>query len=254
MKMKIGAQLYTVREFTQTSQDFANTIKKVAEMGYHCVQVSGIGTGISAQEVAEICKANNVEIAITHTPLDRIKNDTQQVIQDHALMGAKYIGVGALPWGSGNSKEGYVNFVKDFSPAAKAIKDAGFQFMYHNHDFEFMKFDGKTAMDYLAENFPDAGFTLDTYWVQMGGGDPAWWIKKLTGRVDVIHIKDLVIVNGDRRMSEVLEGNLNWDAIFASAKEAGVKYAMVEQDDCYGRDPFECLNTSLQNLKKYGIA
>ena len=252
--MKVGAQLYTVREFTQTSQDFSNTIKKVAEIGYDCVQVSGIGASIPVQEVAEICKDNNVEIAITHTALDRIVKDTQQVIKDHALMEAKYIGVGALPWGTGNSKEGYLNFVKDIIPAAKAIKEAGFQFMYHNHDFEFVRFDGKTGMDYLADNLPDAGFTLDTYWVQMGGGDSAWWIKRLAGRVDVLHLKDLVIVDGDRRMCEIYEGNLNWDAIFEAAKYAGVKYAMVEQDDCYGKCPFECLSLSLQNLKKHGIA
>ena len=252
--MKIGAQLYTVREFTQTTQDFASTIKKVAAMGYDSVQVSGIGADIPVQEVAEICKANNIEIAITHTALDRIINDTQQVIKDHALMGAKYIGVGALPWGTGNSKEGYVNFVKDITPAAKAIKEAGFQFMYHNHDFEFLKFDGKTGMDYLADNLPDAGFTLDTYWVQMGGGDPAWWIKRLAGRVDVLHLKDLVIVDGDRRMCEVDEGNLNFDEILKAAILVDVKYAMIEQDDCYGKCPFDCLSLSLQNLKKRGIA
>jgi sugar phosphate isomerase/epimerase len=249
--MKIGAQQYTVREFTQTVHDFESTIKKVAEIGYNCVQISAIGTGIKAEEVADICKRNNIEIVITHTPLDRIINETQKVISEHALMGAKYIGVGALPWGSGNSKEGYVNFVRDTAPAAKAIKEAGFQFMYHNHDFEFMKFDDKTAMDYLAENFPDAGFTLDTFWVQMGGGDSSQWLKKLAGRVDVIHVKDLVIVNSERRMCEVLEGNLNWDAIFEACEQAGVKYAMVEQDDCYGKDPFECLSRSLHNIMNW---
>jgi len=247
--MKIGAQLYTVRDFTQTAADFAETIKKVADMGYDCVQVSGIGP-IPAQEVAAICKANGVEIAITHTPPDRIKNETAQVIEDHKIMGAKYIGIGAVPWGGRLQQQGYIDFVKDFSPAAKAIKDAGLTFMYHNHDFEFAKFDGKLAMDYLVENLPEAGFTLDTYWVQVGGGDSAWWIKKLAGRVDVIHVKDLIIVDGNQRMCEVLEGNLNWQAIFAACKEAGVKYAMVEQDDCYGADPFQCLRTSLENLRR----
>jgi len=109
-------------------------------------------------------------------------------------------------------------------------------------------------MDYLADNFPDAGFTIDTYWVQAGGSDPAYWIKKLAGRVDCIHLKDYVIVDGQPRMAEILEGNLNWDAIFDAAKTAGVKYALVEQDDAYVGDPFECLNTSFKNLKKRGLA
>ena len=249
--MKIGAQLYTVRDFTKTKESFAETIKKIADIGYECVQISAIGAEISPAEVAEICEVNNIEIAITHTPFDRIINDTEQVIADHAVMDCKYIGLGMLPWESSKHKDGYVDFVNDIKKATTAIKDAGYTFMYHNHDFEFIRFDGKTAFDYLAESLPDAGFTLDTFWVQAGGGDPAQWLEKFSGRVDVIHIKDYVIVEGERRMAEVLEGNLNWGAIFASAKTAGVKYAMVEQDDYYGKDPFECLKTSFDNVKQY---
>lgn len=248
--MKIGAQLYTVREFTQTAKDFASTIKKVADIGYTCVQVSGIGGDITAQEVAEICQSNNMEIVITHTPLDKIINQTAQVIAEHKLMGAKYVGVGALPWGTGNEKQGYDNFIKDVAPATKEIKAAGLQFMYHNHAFEFMRIGAQTAMEYIMESLPESGFTLDTFWVQAGGADPADYIKKYAGRVDVIHLKDLVIVNDERRMAEVYEGNLNWPAIVAAAKAAGVKYAMVEQDDCYGRDPFESLAISLANIKE----
>lgn len=251
--MKIGAQLYTARDFTQTGKDFAETIKKVAAIGYETVQVSGISQDISAQEVADVCKANNIEIAITHTPPDRMRSDIQTVIKNHEIMGCKYIGIGGVP-GYPHTKEGFADFIKEFAPIAKAIKDAGKQFMYHNHAYEFFKCDGKTGLDYLVDNFADAGFTLDTYWIQAGGGDPAWWIKKLAGRVDCIHLKDFVIVDGQARMAEVLEGNLNWDAIFDAAKAAGVKYALVEQDDAYVGDPFDCLNTSFKNLKKRGLA
>ena len=245
--MKIGAQLYTVRDFTQTAEDFANTIKKIADIGYECVQISGIGANITAQEVADICKANNVEIVITHTPQGRIVNETQQVIAEHKLMGAKYIGLG---WAKLHAKEDYDAFIQEMAPVAKTIKDAGLQFMYHNHAFEFMRFDGKTGMDILADNFADTGFTLDTFWVQAGGGDPAWWLRRLAGRIDVIHFKDFEIVNNERRMAVVMEGNLNWEAIIAAAKASGVKYAMVEQDECYGRDPFDCLKASFDNIKK----
>jgi len=39
--MKLGAQLYTVRAFTKDLDSFAETLKKVADMGYTSVQVSG---------------------------------------------------------------------------------------------------------------------------------------------------------------------------------------------------------------------
>ena len=39
--MKIGAQLYTVRDFCKDLDGFALTLKKVADIGYKYVQVSG---------------------------------------------------------------------------------------------------------------------------------------------------------------------------------------------------------------------
>jgi sugar phosphate isomerase/epimerase len=143
-------------------------------------------------------------------------------------------------------------FIADFRPAAEKFHAAGLTFMYHNHDFEFEKRDGALLIDQLAEGFPPAwmGFTLDTYWVQAGGGSPAAWLKKLKGRADVIHIKDMSWKNGKIHMSEVGEGNLDWPGILEACKEAGVKYAMVEQDDCYGADPFDCLCTSYENWRK----
>ena len=38
--MKTGAQLYTVRLFTQTVPDFRETMRRVAEIGYETVQMS----------------------------------------------------------------------------------------------------------------------------------------------------------------------------------------------------------------------
>jgi sugar phosphate isomerase/epimerase len=248
--MKIGAQLYTVRTHTQTEADFTESIKKIAAIGYTCVQVSGIGP-IPADVVADLCEAHGLEIVITHTAPDRIKNETEAVIAEHKRMGAKYIGIGSMP---GYYSEGFADaqkFIAEYHPAAKKIREAGLVFMYHNHDFEFERRDGKLLIEQLAEGFSEAemGFTLDTYWVQAGGGSPSAWLLALKNRVDVIHIKDMCW-NGKIEMCEVMEGNLDWPGIIEAGKTAGVQYAMVEQDDCYGRDPFACLKTSFDNWKE----
>jgi len=243
--MKIGAQLYTVREFTQTENDFSRTIEKVAGIGYKYVQVSAIGP-IPVETVAKICKANDICCVITHTNPVRIKEDTDAVINEHKIMGAGYVGIGAMPEEYRGSADGVNRFITDYKPASEKIKAAGLQFMYHNHDFEYEKFDGRLVFEYLID-CPTIGFTLDTYWVQAGGGDPCIWLRKLAGRVNVIHIKDMSWKDGGQRMSEIMEGNLNWTGIIEAAMASGVEYAMVEQDDCYGADPFECLRISYNN-------
>ena len=121
---------------------------------------------------------------------------------------------------------------------------------YHNHSHEFSRYDGKPAIQILAERFSnDVWFEVDTYWVSHGGGDPAAWIEKFTGRAHCAHLKDMLI-NLDRTqyMAEVGEGNLNWQRILPACQSAGVEHLLVEQDTCY-RDPFESLQISLDNLK-----
>ena len=247
--MRIGAQLYTVREYTQTQKDFADTIKKISQIGYDLVQASAVGAVIPPSEIAETCKAYNIKVTLTHTNPDRILKDTERVIDEHHLMGAKYVGIGSLPAGYSKDKDGYRRFITDYIPVARALKESGLQLLYHNHAFEFEKIDGVLALDYMYDKFADLNFTLDTYWIQAGGADPAYWIKKYGERVDVLHLKDYAIVNGEPRNAEVKEGNLNWDAIMEAASAAGVEYGMVEQDDCYGRDPFESLRISFNNLR-----
>ena len=124
--------------------------------------------------------------------------------------------------------------------------------MYHNHASEFVKIDGKTVIEHLAEDFaPDImGFTLDTYWVQAGGADPARVIESLSGRVPCIHLKDYAF---GPKMAVVGEGNINFDRVFEKARDAGTEYMFVEQDDCYGEDPFECLKRSYAYLKARGF-
>lgn len=256
--MQIGAQLYTVRAFTQTEKDFAETIKKIADMGYRTAQLSAAGP-IPARTVADICAAHGVQIVVTHTNPDRIKAETDSVIEDHRIMGAGYVGIGSMPgdYHTGEPADvldGIRRFIEDFKPAAQKLKAAGMKLMYHNHDFEFEKFGGKRMMEHLADGFAadELGFILDTYWVQAAGGDPAAWLEKLSGRVDVIHFKDMKVHKNERRMCEVMDGNLNWPAVFAACPKAGVLHAMVEQDDSYSADPFECLRKSFDNLTHRG--
>ena len=128
----------------------------------------------------------------------------------------------------------------------------GLYFMYHNHDQEFRKLDGKLILQKLMEDVPVElmGFTLDTFWVQAGGGDPAQWLEKLQGRIPCIHLKDYAY---GRKMAVVGEGNINFDRVFEKAEAGGCRYMLVEQDDCNGEDPFDCLKRSYDFLKSRGF-
>lgn len=255
--MIIGAQLYTLREFCKTPEDFAETLKKVADIGYTEVQVSGT-CEYEPQWLKDMLSKNGLTCCITHIPTDKLLTQTEKVIDDHRIFGCDHIGIGALPngWG-GITEEVYSDFVDKFTVIGQKIHDAGLQFMYHNHDIEFQHDEnGRRYLDRLVEDFTteQMGFTLDSYWVQAGGGDVIDWFRKLGGRVPCIHLKDMTYFPSEgKRMAPVGYGNMNFDGILKAAKAAGSKHLLVEQDDCYGEDPFACLKKSYDYLKSFGL-
>ncbi|NSW89784.1 MAG: sugar phosphate isomerase/epimerase [Firmicutes bacterium] len=246
---KIVAQLYTVRNFTQTPEDIKKTLHRVKEIGYDAVQVSGFGA-IDPYHLKDLADEAGVKIIVTHMPYNRMINDFDALVEEHKIWDCEYIGLGSMPPEYRKNAEGFVKFAKEFSKIARKFADEGLKFVYHNHKFEFEKFDGKTGMEILLnETDPEVfGFEIDTYWVQAGGADPVEWIKKVKGRMDVIHLKDMAIKEDKQIFAEIGEGNLNWPAILNTCKDIGVKWYCVEQDICL-RDPFESLAISFRNLK-----
>ncbi len=246
--MKIGAQFYTVRNQCQTLDDFALTLRKVADIGYKTVQISGT-CPYDAEWLREQLAANDLQCVLTHIPVPRLVGETAQVIADHHVFDCPHIGLG---WYAFNETDTYAAFMATYPQVAKAIREGGKYFMYHNHDQEFQKVGGKLILEKLAEEIPAdiMGFTLDTFWVQAGGGDPAQWVKNLAGRVPAIHLKDFAY---GRKMAVVGEGNINFDRVFTEAEKAGTKFMLVEQDDCNGEDPIECLRRSYEYLKACGF-
>lgn len=246
--MQIGAQFYTVRNQCQNLDDFALTLRRVADIGYKTVQISGT-CPYDAQWLKEQLDANGLRCVLTHIPVPRLTGELPQVIADHHVFGCEHIGLG---WYAFNETDTYENFMATYPAIARKIREGGRYFMYHNHDQEFKRHEGRLILERLAEAIPaeDMGFTLDTFWIQAGGGDPAQWIARLAGRVPVIHLKDYAY---GRKMAVVGEGNINFDRVFAKAEESGTKYMLVEQDDCNGEDPIECLRRSYLYLKACGF-
>ncbi|WP_127581864.1 sugar phosphate isomerase/epimerase family protein [Paenibacillus koleovorans] len=247
----IAAQLYTLREFCKTPEDLAQTLKKVRAIGYEAVQVSGVGP-IDPAVVKQLADENGLKIVATHVSYDRMKDDFDRLVAEHKLWDCKYIGIGSIPASYRGSYEGYSNFALEASVVSRKLKEAGLQFIYHNHKFEFEKYNGKPALQILLdESDPDSfGFEIDTYWVHAGGGSAAEWVRKVKGRMGAVHLKDMAIVEDKQVYAEIGEGNMPWAEIIAACREIGVEWYIVEQDTCL-RDPFESLAISFNNLQKF---
>ncbi|MFW5798073.1 MAG: sugar phosphate isomerase/epimerase family protein [Planctomycetota bacterium] len=250
----IAAQLYTARELLTNPADIADTFKKLRQIGFEAVQVSGIKKeAISDAELKKIADGEGLDIIATHCGYDALVNDIDAIIEQHKTLGCSMTACAALP-GDKRSAEGYAQAARDLTEAGKKLAAEDIILGYHNHAFEFQKYDGRLGIEILYEDSDPGALVaeIDTYWVQFGGGSPVAWINKLSDRLPFVHFKDMTIVDNKPVFAEIGEGNLDWPAIIEACRNAGTRWYIIEQDTCPG-NPLESLKKSFDNMKAMGL-
>jgi sugar phosphate isomerase/epimerase len=243
----IAAQLYTVRDQLQDPSRLSGVLGRLREIGYPAVEVAGLGKGTLERFGQELSRSGLIACA-AHVSLERLRSDLTAAAAECNEWGCKYVVVPALPERD-RSIEGYKHFAAEARELAGGLKPYGLELVYHNHAFELQRWDGQTGLEALFINANALQAELDTYWLQFGGANPSSWIRKLKGRVPLVHLKDMDVENGSPVMAEVGEGNLDWPDILNACRDAATEWLVVEQDECR-RDPMESLAISYRNLEK----
>jgi sugar phosphate isomerase/epimerase len=268
----LGVQLYTVRD--QMTKDPQATLKAIADIGYREVEL--LRGGLT--KVAAMAKSVGLSPVAVHVeppfftgkwdawsfmrssvPADY---DLAAVIKDAKAAGVKFIVLPYLmPPERPTGVKGYSEFAAMLNRAGEQVTRAGLTFCYHNHAFEFAPLEGgQMPLDLLlAETKPElVKLELDVFWVSVAGHDPVAMMKKYSGRVPLLHLKDKQ-KGAPTALEEskvppttfvpVGSGALDFKALLAAAPAAGVQHYFVEQDHAVGSTPLEGIAASFKYLK-----
>ena len=251
--MKIGVQMYTIRDCLKNEAEIESSLRKIKAMGFDMVQLSGLGP-CDIDRLAGWLRELDIEVCGSHSPWERLDDQAELklLIEEHKKLGASDIGLGMKPGIFPDSYEGYTEFIKKINAICATVQDSGLTFGYHNHELEFQKFNGVCAIDRLAEECPDLYIILDVFWVQAGGFNPSVYLEKLKGRIKIVHFKDYRVQGRTRQFAELGEGNLDWKDLIPRCERNGIPYAVIEQDDDFLVNSFESLATSKRFLSKMG--
>jgi sugar phosphate isomerase/epimerase len=252
-KAKVGIQLYTLRD--ETKHDFLGTIRKVADMGYQAVEFAGF-FGVPASELRQFLKdcglaAPSAHIGLDFTDLSKMQSGLAEQIEYAQELGLEYIITPHSPFSEIPTEEELEARILFMEKAARMVTSAGLKYGYHNHAFEFKLVNGETIMDHFLNRIPADLLVaeFDLGWVHKGGQRPVDYVKKYTGRVPLVHIKDF----GDGRDdTEVGNGVVDFGSVFAIAEEAGIEYYIVEQEQ-FSSSPLESARISLDYFKEKGL-
>ncbi|MEO7099622.1 MAG: sugar phosphate isomerase/epimerase [Luteolibacter sp.] len=260
-RKNIGIQLFTLRN--ELAKDPGGTLKQVAADGYKQVEPYGFP---NCDPLIKGAQDAGLELNSTHFEWDCVVNPKDAAMSDFSKILDKAKGIGfsnlVIPYlqdGNRKTLDDFKKIAENANKAAAMAKKMGIQLAYHNHNFEFApKEGGKTGYDIFIEEFsPDMQFEIDVFWVKAAGLDPAALIKKLSGRVSQLHLKDLkegiatpsyVTSLPPEAFKELGNGIIPMEPIIVAAKAAGVKHCHVEQDQ--SPDALASVKQSIAYLRK----
>lgn len=249
----MGAQLYTVRNFTKTAEGLHDTLKRVSEIGYGQVQMSAVDALFAenpetdAKTVKTWLDDLNLKCSATHRPIERLETSFAEEVQLHHDLGCSYAAIGSLPWSMKDNFVGAEEFLAKYEKLALQYQKEGIDLGIHNHAW-----DAKFILDHITGG--PIQFEMDVYWAKVGGVDLETAFKALKGQLWAVHLKDMpadvaagTAPEGTILFAAVGEGVMDWNAVVPALMAAGTESFLIEQDEC-PRDPFDCLRSSFEYL------
>ena len=278
----IGVQAMMLRDHAR-EHGIGESLRRVADLGYRAVEVSQIPMTRDNVEALEIAQRElGIDVAalsasyLPQPGSDSLSEDLEKVAADCERLGVRYLRIGMAPLQYLTDIESVADFCAGVDQVAVELAQRGVQLYYHNHHVEYGRLEGRHLLDIIYDAAPNLGLEVDVHWVQRGGDDPVRALHRYAERTRLVHLKDYRIGiipadviaardAGDRdawmrawtdlvQFAEVGEGTLDFPEIIEAATQIGAEYLFVEQDEFYGRDVFECLRISRDNLVAMGFA
>jgi sugar phosphate isomerase/epimerase len=250
----VGLQLFTLRD--QLQQDMMGTLKAVSAIGIKEAEIYDL-YGKSAAEFSRILKDDGLTAPSGHYMTRHLKGNWETAIENAHTIGMKYMVNAILDPDERKTFDDWKRLADLFNKAGAATQKAGIQYCYHNHNFEFQKFNGTVVYDYLLKTLDPklVKFEMDCFWVTHAGQDPVALFKKYPGRFPLLHVKDMkdhppATQEKDDKMgmfAPVGHGTIDWKRIFAAAPIAGMTHYFIEQDWCE-QPPLEAVKMSYTYL------
>jgi sugar phosphate isomerase/epimerase len=249
----LGAQLYTVRH--EAKRDLPAVLEAVRKIGYTEVETYWDIYGHPAAELRRMINDHGLAAPSGHFDYGGLESKI-----DYAkVLGVEYVICPILPKSMWFALDSYKRAGDQFNIWGEKIHQAGMQFGFHNHNYEFRRFGDTTGFEAMMNRCDPklVCIEMDCYWITQAGGDPLQMFQQYGNRIKLLHLKDRkprfptsqVKDAAAEHFTEVGAGTIHWQEILAAADKNGVKHLFVERDS--GNLPaMESLRISYQNLQK----
>lgn len=256
-RIPLAIQIYTVRD--AVAENLEKSLEHLAGLGFKQLEIYGYDGkffGKSRTEFQTILKNVGLEVisshhttGIVHNSKGTLLNNWEQAVEDLHSIGAKYM-VCSYLFEEERTLDHYIKLPELLNQSGLITNKAGIGFAYHNHDFEFEKFEDKTVYDFILNNtdYDLVKMELDLYWIAKAGFDPLDYFEKYPKRFPLWHVKDMKA--GSKDFAEIGNGTIDFKTIFEAKEKAGLEYWFLEQDSS-DKDIFESIRISKNFIQEH---
>jgi sugar phosphate isomerase/epimerase len=235
--MRLAIQLYTLRTI-----DAVAALPTLSAQGYEAVEL--YGRADDPNELRRRLDDAGLEVCGWHVGLERFEGAFDEVIEQARALAVPRL---VVPWAERPAdRAGAEALTERLAALRKRTAVAGLPLGYHNHGHELETLaDGTVTLDVLGQ-VDGLELELDLGWLWIAGSDPVARLRQHAGRVPLVHAKDFA----DRETSApVGDGAVGYDRIVPAARDAGVEWLIVEQEEHAG-DPLDSTARSAEALRR----
>jgi sugar phosphate isomerase/epimerase len=250
----VGLQLWSLREYLP--KDLAGTLAKVRAFGFREVEGAGLW-GRSASELKAALDAAGLRCTSAHMGFERLRDDLPGALAEAKALGSAWVVCPWIPHDKEFAREDALRAAEAFNRFGKGAREAGLQFGYHCHGYEFVPSPEGTLWDTLvgATDPATVAFQMDLFHAYHGGADLIPVMEKLKGRIPSLHLKDLKkgfpIEPGSPGAPPEADvpvgtGQIDYPAALRTAMKAGASAYYVEDES---KDPLGNIPKSVTYLE-----
>lgn len=201
-------------------------------------QMAGMPVGNGGLNWNKLIEESELKVVSIHEDLDRILNETDLVVEEAKAFHTDKIVLTGIYNYNFTDTHSLLSLITKLNKAGDILAEQGIQFLYHNHNVEFLKVNGTSVYEMLLEmtNPECVSFEFDSYWAIDAGCDALSLMKRLGDRMKLWHINDrgsklkkkafTPIIKNDAM--ELGTGNINLLPLIEQAKKQNVEAVVLE--------------------------
>ena len=258
------------------------TLKIIKEAGYDGIELNsfmvnptpfmvrmltkaaGMPTGKGGNlDWSKLTKEAGLKVVSLHKDLGSIQRNLKETVEEARKFDTSNVVITGMYRFDYRDKALVDDLCKKLDEAGRNLKEEGMNLLYHNHNYEFQKVEGRqTAYEYLIANTnPDyVGFEFDSYWPTEAGVNALDVMKALGERMKLYHINDRGTKLDKPVMTPILKsdscelgyGNMNLEALCQQALSVGAEGVVLESHKNWiDKSPVKSLQVSAKFMNEH---